>query len=35
MTKLVLTILDGFGYREERHGNAILQSEIPNIKRLW
>lgn len=35
MTKLILTILDGFGYREEKHGNAILQSEIPNIKKLW
>lgn len=35
MTKLILTILDGFGYREEEHGNAILQANIPNIKNLW
>ncbi len=35
MTKIILTILDGFGYREEEHGNAIMHSNIPNIKKLW
>ena len=35
MTKLVFTIIDGFGYREEEKGNAILKSNIDNIKYLW
>lgn len=32
MTKIIFTILDGFGYREEKHGNAILNANIPNLK---
>jgi len=35
MTKLVFTIIDGFGYREEEKGNSILKSNIDNIKYLW
>ena len=29
MKKIITVILDGFGYREETHGNAIL-SAVPN-----
>ena len=35
MTKIIFTILDGFGYREEKHGNAILNANIPNLKNIW
>ena len=28
-TPLALIILDGFGYRAEREGNAIAQAEMP------
>ena len=32
---LVLVVIDGFGYREEREGNAIALSETPTWTRLW
>ncbi len=31
---VVLTILDGWGYRAETHGNAIAQARKPNYDRL-
>ncbi len=31
---LALIILDGFGYRPEREGNAIAQANMPNYRRL-
>ena len=33
-TPLVLIILDGFGYRAEREGNAIAQAEMPFYRAL-
>lgn len=35
MKPVVLTILDGFGLREERCGNAVLQANTPNFDYLW
>jgi len=35
MEKVVLCILDGFGYREERDGNAILLAKTPNYNYIW
>lgn len=32
---LVLLILDGWGYREERESNAILQANTPVMDKLW
>jgi 2,3-bisphosphoglycerate-independent phosphoglycerate mutase len=32
---VALIILDGFGYREETFGNAILAAKKPNIDRIW
>lgn len=32
---LVLTILDGYGYREEQQDNAILNANTPVMDRLW
>ncbi|MBP2228188.1 2,3-bisphosphoglycerate-independent phosphoglycerate mutase [Azospirillum agricola] len=32
---VVLCILDGWGYREERDDNAIAQGQTPNWDRLW
>ncbi|WP_337842939.1 2,3-bisphosphoglycerate-independent phosphoglycerate mutase [Rheinheimera sp.] len=32
---LVLVILDGWGYREEREYNAILQARTPVMDKLW
>ncbi|MBB3262481.1 2,3-bisphosphoglycerate-independent phosphoglycerate mutase [Azospirillum sp. OGB3] len=32
---VVLCILDGWGYREEREDNAIAQGNTPNWDRLW
>lgn len=34
-TPVVLIILDGFGYREEREDNAIAHASTPTWKRLW
>ena len=31
----MLVILDGFGYREEKNGNAILNANISNFNSLW
>ena len=35
MKKILTIILDGFGYREEVHGNAIKQAVMPNYDKLW
>lgn len=32
---VVLVVLDGWGYREEREGNAIALAEVPTWDRLW
>jgi len=32
---VVLVVLDGWGYREEREGNAIALAETPTWDRLW
>ncbi|HYE52295.1 MAG TPA: 2,3-bisphosphoglycerate-independent phosphoglycerate mutase [Azospirillaceae bacterium] len=32
---VVLCILDGWGYREEREDNAVAQGHTPNFDRLW
>lgn len=34
-TPVILLILDGFGYREDPHDNAIAQAHTPNWDRLW
>jgi 2,3-bisphosphoglycerate-independent phosphoglycerate mutase len=31
----MLVILDGWGWREERQDNAVLQASTPNFDRLW
>ena len=31
---IILCILDGYGYRKERHGNAILEAKKPNLDKL-
>jgi 2,3-bisphosphoglycerate-independent phosphoglycerate mutase len=33
--RLVLVVLDGWGYRPEREGNAIELATTPNWQRLW
>lgn len=33
--KVILIVLDGWGYSEIKHGNAILQAKKPNFDRLW
>ena len=35
MKKVMLVILDGFGYREEKEGNAILNANMSNYMSLW
>lgn len=35
MKKILTIILDGFGYREEVHGNAIKQAVMPNYDKLY
>ena len=35
MKKILTIILDGFGYREEKHGNAILEANPVNYINLW
>ena len=32
---VVLVVLDGWGYREGREGNAIALAQVPNWERLW
>ncbi len=34
MKPLVLCIMDGVGYRKEKHGNAVLQANTPNLDYL-
>lgn len=34
-TPVVLIVLDGWGYREERDGNAIALADTPTWDRLW
>jgi len=33
--RVVLVILDGWGYREEKENNAIAQAKTPNFDQLW
>ncbi len=35
MKKVLTIILDGFGYREEKQGNAIWEADPKNFLRLW
>ena len=35
MKKVLLTIIDGFGYREEKKGNAVIAANPENIISLW
>lgn len=35
MKPVVLMVLDGWGWREEKAGNAILAARTPNFDRLW
>ena len=35
MKKVLTIILDGFGYREEEHGNAIKLAKMDNFNRIW
>ncbi len=33
--KILLLILDGWGMREEKHGNLIVEARTPNFDKLW
>src|SRR3989338_11201514 len=35
MPKVLLLILDGWGYRTQKEGNAIKQAKTPVFDRLW
>ena len=35
MRKILMIILDGFGYREEEYGNAIKQANMKTFNKLW
>jgi len=35
MKKVLTIVLDGFGYREEKHGNAIWDADPKNFLNLW
>ncbi len=35
MKKILMIILDGFGKRDETHGNAIAAAKMPCFKKLW
>ena len=35
MKKILLLIMDGFGYREETHGNAIKDANMETFNKLW
>lgn len=35
MKKLLTVVIDGFGYREEKNGNAILDADPKNFMELW
>ena len=32
---VMLVVLDGWGWREDAHDNAVLQAKTPNFSRLW
>ena len=34
MQPLILTILDGWGYSKQKHGNAILNAQTPNLNKI-
>lgn len=33
--KVLLVVLDGWGYRDEREGNAVRLARTPNFDRIW
>ena len=35
MKKIIMLIMDGFGYREETYGNAIKEANMINFNDLW
>ena len=35
MKKILAVVLDGWGMREEVHGNAIKQAVLPNFTKMW
>ena len=35
MEKIILTILDGYGLRDENHGNAVNQANNSFFNQLW
>jgi len=35
MKKVLTIIIDGFGYREEEYGNAVIAAQMTNFNRLW
>ena len=35
MKKILLIILDGFGLREDEHGNAIKKANMTYFNKLW
>ena len=35
MKKVLMLIMDGFGYREEPHGNAIIDAHMETFTKLW
>lgn len=35
MKKVIMIILDGFGYRIEKYGNPVQQAKMPNFDMLW
>lgn len=35
MKKVIMVVLDGFGYREDEYGNAIKKANMPNFNKLW
>lgn len=35
MKKVLTIVLDGFGYREEKHGNAVWDADPKNFLNLW
>ena len=35
MNKVILIILDGWGLREEKEGNAIKLAKTPNFDKFW
>lgn len=35
MKKVIMVVLDGFGYKEDEYGNAIKKASMPNFNMLW